>query len=52
MDEEKKKQINEAIEVLKDLCNSSTCRDCPMNKYNCNSYEGYCDVPGDWELID
>lgn len=52
MDEEKRKQINEAIAVLKDLCNSNACNNCPMNKYNCIGYEGYCDVPGDWALID
>lgn len=52
MDEEKKQELNKAIEVLKDFCNSNDCQNCPMGKHNCNRYEYDCEVPGDWELLD
>ena len=43
MDETKKQELNKAIEVLKDFCNSNACQNCPMGKYNCNGYEYVCD---------
>lgn len=35
MDEEKKKQINDAIAVLRDMCEGHGCSNCPMFKLNC-----------------
>lgn len=51
MDEKKKKQINEAIAVLRDMCNKHNCGDCPFYTYNCNGDGYYCDFPGNWEDI-
>lgn len=51
MDEEKKKQINEAIAVLRDMCNSYKCGDCPFYNKNCNGDGYYSDFPGCWEEI-
>lgn len=51
MDEEKKKQINEAIAVLRDICNKNRCVDCPFYMVNCLGDGGYSDFPGCWKDI-
>ena len=54
MDEEKKKQINEAIAVLRDMCfKHLSCKGCPMRGKNCNYLEvGEFDIPCNWQDID
>lgn len=52
MDEKKKKQINNAIAVLRDMCNGKECVFCPFYAYNCNGYGHYCEFPINWEDID
>lgn len=51
MDEEKKKQINAAIAVLRDICNKTSCVDCPFYKVNCAGDGFYSDFPGCWKDI-
>ena len=51
MDKEKKKQINDAIAVLRTMCNEHICVYCPFFAWNCDGCENYCNLPKDWEDI-
>ena len=51
MDEEKKKQINDAIAVLRDMCNKHQCGRCPFS-HNCGKAEHCCAFPYHWENIE
>ena len=51
MDEKKKKKINKAINVLKDMCNKHSCGSCPFYNGNCKGTGYYCDFPGAWKDI-
>lgn len=54
MDEEKKKQINNAIKTLFECCDDNVdCRNCPLYQNICWGL-GYDDVkpPYSWQLID
>lgn len=51
MDKEKKKQINEAIAIIRDFCiEHKFCSDCPFGTYVGDGY--YCDFPYNWEKIE
>ena len=52
MDEEQKKQINEAIVVLRDICEGHGCSNCPLFKVICYGSSYYCDFPINWADID
>ena len=52
MDEEKKKKLNDAITVLRDMCEGHGCSNCPMFKLNCNGSSDFCDFPINWVDID
>ena len=50
MDEEKKKQINNAIAVIRSFClNRDDCTDCP---FACGIAGCGCDFPCNWENIE
>ena len=51
MDEQKKKQLNEAITVLRNMCNEHACICCPFYNYNCDGPSYYCDFPSNWRDI-
>ena len=51
MDEKKKKQLNEAIAVLRTMCNEHICVYCPFYKNNCCGTGRFCDFPGSWRDI-
>ena len=51
MDEKKKKQINEAIAIIRDFCiEHKFCSDCPFGTYVGDGY--CCDFPFNWEKIE
>ena len=51
MDEEKKKQINNAIAVIRAFCiEHEFYSDCPFSAYDNDGY--YCDFPYNWEKIE
>lgn len=52
MDEEKKKQINNAIAVLRDMCIKHSCSNCPFYPYNCEGPGYYCDFPSNWADVE
>ena len=52
MNEEKKKKLNDAITVLRDMCEGHGCSNCPMFKLNCYGSSDYCDFPINWVDID
>lgn len=50
MDEEKKKQLNDAIAVIKAFCfEYDFCSDCPFGVYKSDGY--YCDFIFNWQDI-
>ena len=52
MDEEKKKQLNDAIAVIRSFClYRDSCTDCPF-AYNCDATEYGCASPWDWQDIE
>ena len=51
MDEKQKKQINEAIAVLKKMCNENMCGHCPSFNGNCFGTGRFCHFPGAWQDI-
>ena len=52
MEEGQKKQINNAIAVLRDMCEGHGCSNCPMFKLNCNGTSDFCNFPINWVDID
>ena len=52
MDEEKKKKLNDAIAVLRDMCNKHQCGRCPFYNMNCKGTGRFCDFPGAWQDIE
>ena len=52
MDEEKKKQINDAITVIRNLCiTRKYCSGCPFS-HNCGMAEHNCAFPYHWQNIE
>ena len=50
MDEEKKKQLNDAMAVIRRFClNRDDCAGCP---FGCGIAEYGCDFPYNWEEIE
>lgn len=54
MDEEKKKQINDVICIIKDICDEhfSECMSCPLYKHICNGLGGWQVQPYWWQMLD
>ena len=54
MDEEKKKQINNVICIVKDICDEhfSECIGCPLYKHICNGLGGLERQPYLWQMPD
>ena len=49
----KKKQINDAIAVIRAFCiEHESCIDCPLSQYEIDEGGYYCDFPSNWEEID
>lgn len=52
MDEIKRKEINDAIAVIRKMCQEqSFCDDCPLSNCNYNGKGYYCTAPGMWQDI-
>ena len=53
MDEKKKKQINDAIAVIRAFCMEQiNCDNCPLSYYDSDGGGYYCDFPNRWEEIE
>ena len=54
MDEEKKKQINDVICIVDDICDEhfSECMGCPLYKRICNGLGGWQRAPYLWQMPD
>ena len=53
MNEEKKKQINDVICIVKDICDKhfSECMGCPLYKHICNGLGGLERQPYLWKML-
>ena len=54
MDDDKKKQINDVICIVKDICyeHFSECMGCPLYKHICNGLGGLERQPYLWKMLD
>ena len=54
MDEDKKKQINDVICIVDDICDEhfSECENCPLYKHICNGLGGWQRAPYLWQMPD
>ena len=54
MDDDEKKQINDVICIVKDICDEhfSECMGCPLYKHICNGLGGLERQPYLWKLLD
>ena len=54
MDDDEKKQINDVICIVKDICDKhfSECMGCPLYKHICNGLGGLERQPYLWTLLD
>ena len=54
MDEKQKKQINDVICIVKDICDKhfSECMGCPLYKRICNGLGGWQRAPYLWQMPD
>ena len=52
--DEKKKQINDVICIIKDICDGhfSECMSCPLYKHICNGLGGWQVQPYLWKMLD
>ena len=53
MDEEKKRQINDAISIVKDICDKhfGECMSCHLYKHICNGLGGWQRQPYLWQRL-
>ena len=54
MDEKQKKQINDVICIVDDICDEhfSECMGCPLYKRICNGLGGWQRQPYLWQMLD
>ena len=53
MDEEKKQELNKAIEAIRNFCREQRfCEDCPLSNCNYNGKDYYCPAPSGWPDLD
>ena len=54
MDEKQKKQINNVICIVDDICDEhfSECMGCPLYKHICNGLGGFDRQPYLWKMLD